>query len=94
MDMTESQTTEDKATQTTETKPIRTQSDLVLEELSRRLDTLEAENRELREANKGLWAAAHPAQPAQDPQTAQPAQTVHPDEGADVKTVYEKFGVI
>ena len=94
MDMTESQTTEDKATQTTETKPIRTQSDLVLEELSRRLDTLEAENRELREANKGLWAAAHPAQPAQDPQTAQPAQTVQLDKGADVKMVYEKFGVI
>lgn len=51
---------------------IRTAADLKIEELTKRLDDLEALNRELREANAGLWAAAHPA-PQAVPETVTPA---------------------
>ena len=42
--------------------PIKSVTDLELEKLSARLDALENENRELRNANQGLWAQLHPAQ--------------------------------
>ena len=41
-----------------ETETIKTASDLKLEELMARMDKLEAENRELRDANKELYNAA------------------------------------
>ena len=43
----------------------KTATDLALEKLSARLDALESENRELRQANQGLWNALHtaPAEP-------------------------------
>ena len=69
-----------------QTEEIRTAQDLRLEELTKRLDSLEAENRELREANKGLWAAAHPAQA--------PAQPEHVKEGpSDVDILFKNLGV-
>lgn len=37
---------------------VKTAADLAIEKLSARLDRLEAENRELRQANAGLYAAA------------------------------------
>lgn len=49
--------TEDQ-TQETAAEPIRTASDLRLDDLARRLDALEKENRELRDANKELYAYA------------------------------------
>lgn len=72
---------------TTEQETIKTEADLRLEELSKRLDALETENRELREANKGLWAAAHPVGEQQDASaTEEPSKT-------DVDYVFEKLGV-
>lgn len=44
--------------QETVTEPIRTASDLRLDDLAKRLDALEKENRELRDANKELYAYA------------------------------------
>lgn len=48
--------TEDQPQETAE--PIRTASDLRLDDLAKRLDALEKENRELRDANKELYAYA------------------------------------
>lgn len=47
---------------TAQTQPIKSTTDLELEKLTARLDALESENRELRNANQGLWASLHPAQ--------------------------------
>lgn len=44
--------------QETAAEPIRTASDLRLDDLAKRLDALEKENRELRDANKELYAYA------------------------------------
>lgn len=49
-------------TGTAETQPVKSTMDLELERLTARLDALESENRELRNANQGLWASLHPAQ--------------------------------
>lgn len=49
--------TEDQS-QETAAEPIRTASDLRLDDLAKRLDALEKENRELRDANKELYAYA------------------------------------
>ena len=59
---------------TAETQPIKSATDLELEKLTARLDALESENRELRNANQGLWASLHPAQDTgNEPVTSQPA---------------------
>ena len=47
---------------TVESQPIKSTTDLELEKLTARLDALESENRELRNANQGLWASLHPVQ--------------------------------
>lgn len=75
-----------------DTEEIRTASDLRLEELTKRLDALEAENLELREANKGLWAAAHPAPSMMQ----QPESQVDDRSVSDkaVEVLYTKLGVI
>ena len=43
-------------------EPIKSTTDLEIEKLNARLDALESENRELRNANQGLWASLHPVQ--------------------------------
>lgn len=50
--------------------PVKTTTDLAIERLTARLDALETENAELKQANKGLWAELHPVQPV----ASQPAQ--------------------
>lgn len=49
---------------TPEAQPVRTAADLALEKLSERLDAMEAgykaQLKELQEANRSLWASAHP----------------------------------
>lgn len=67
-----------------ETEVIKTPTDLALERLSARLDALESENRELREANRGLWASLHPV-----PEDAPPVQ--EPERGTDA---FESFNKI
>ena len=68
------QTTEDPA-------PVKTAADLKIEALEKRLDDLEKLNAELREANAGLWAAAHPA----------PAQAAAGP--SDIETLYKSLGI-
>lgn len=69
--------------------PVKTAADLKIEALERRLDDLEKLNVELREANAGLWAAAHPAPaPAQDPAPAQAAAGP-----SDIETLYKSLGI-
>lgn len=76
------QTTEDPA-------PVKTAADLKIEALEKRLDDLEKLNAELREANAGLWAVAHPAPaPAQDPAPAQAAAGP-----SDIETLYKSLGI-
>lgn len=76
------QTTEDPA-------PVKTAADLKIEALEKRLDDLEKLNAELREANAGLWAAAHPApKPAQDPPAEPPASGP-----SDIETLYKSLGI-
>lgn len=69
------------------TTEIRTAADLKIEELTKRLDDLEASNKELREANAGLWAAAHPV--PQTPETVTP--TLPETDAADY--VLKELGV-
>lgn len=76
---------------TEQTQEIMTAADLRLEELSKRLDSLEAENRELREANKGLWAAAHNVDPEPAAQQDPPAR-MEPTV-SDVDVLFKKLGV-
>lgn len=67
-----------------ETEVIKTPTDLALERLSARLDALESENRELREANRGLWASLHPV-----PEDAPPVQ--EPERGTDAFDSFNKI---
>ena len=55
--------------ETPDTTPaeIKTTTDLQIEKLTARLDALESENRELKNANQGLWAQLHPVQDAPAP---------------------------
>lgn len=69
-----------------EQEPIKTAADLRIEALEARLDELEAKNRELREANAGLWAAAHPVQEAPAPAPAAVSET-------DIQTLYADLGI-
>lgn len=48
-------------------EPIKSTTDLEIEKLTARLDALESENRELKTANQGLWAALHPVQDTAEP---------------------------
>jgi hypothetical protein len=65
---------------------IRTATDLALEELIQRMDSMEATYKtriaELEEANRGLWAAAHPA-PALSPDPAPEAPAWDTDKAVD-----------
>ena len=71
---------------------IKTPTDLQLEKLTARLDALENENRELRDANRGLWAELHPVnQPAVNPTTAG-ADTPAPGP-TDYELVVKKLGI-
>lgn len=72
----------------TEEQPVRTAADLKIEALEKRLDDLEKLNAELREANAGLWAAAHPVA---QPEPVQ-VQTVQPEK-SDIQTLYESLGI-
>lgn len=60
----------------------KTPTDLALERLSARLDALESENRELREANQGLWNALHTA-PAEPVPTTEATPEPKADEAFD-----------
>lgn len=76
-------------TATEDPAPVKTAADLKIEALEKRLDDLEKLNAELREANAGLWAAAHPAPaPAQDPAPAQAAAGP-----SDIETLYRSLGI-
>ena len=59
-------------------EPIKSTTDLALEKLTARLDALESENRELRNANQGLWASLHPVQDS----TPEPVKTQPAADGA------------
>lgn len=69
-----------------EQQQIRTATDLALEELMQRMDSMEAAYKtriaELEEANRGLWAAAHPA-PAASPDPAPEAPAWDTDRAVD-----------
>lgn len=73
-------------TETVQTEPVRTVTDLRIDELTKRLDALESENRELRQANAELFAYQHPAA-----ETAK-VETV-PKSNGDVKTFFDRLGI-
>lgn len=72
--MAESETTED-------VEQVKTAADLAIEKLTARLDRLEAENRELRQANAGLYAAAQ-SQIVEDAAEVVPAEPPKEDTAA------------
>ena len=74
-------------TEQTETEEVHTERDLQFEELTKRLDALEAQNKELKEANQGLWAQLHPAAQAQTPQEPVKAGP------SDVDYLYKSLGI-
>ena len=74
-------------TEQKETEEVHTEKDLQFEELTKRLDALEAQNRELKEANQGLWAQLHPAAQAQTPQEPEKAGP------SDVDYLYKSLGI-
>ena len=74
-------------TEQTETEEVHTEKDLQFEELTKRLDALEAQNRELKEANQGLWAQLHPASQAQ---TAPVPEKSGP---SDVDYLFKSLGI-
>lgn len=55
------------------TELIKSTTDLEIERLNARLDALENENRELKQANQGLWASLHPVQEPEPAAQTQPA---------------------
>lgn len=65
---------------------IKTATDLALEELMQRMDSMEASYKQriadLEEANRGLWATAHPA-PAASPDPAPEAPAWDTDKAVD-----------
>ena len=79
---------------TTETvkteQPIKSATDLELEKLSARLDALETENKELRSANKGLWAQLHPVQ---EQPVVTTAPTTESDADVSYKVLVDKLGL-
>lgn len=74
-------------------EPIKSPTDLEIEKLNARLDALENENRELRNANKGLWAELHPVnQPAVEPITVGDDMPVNTGP-TDYEIVVNKLGL-
>lgn len=66
---------------------IKTAQDVRMDQLTARLDALEAENKKLREANASLYAMSNPVQEVQPQQEAQPPQqTAAPTEDAALKS--------
>lgn len=65
---------------------IKTATDLAIEEIMQRMDSMEASYKQriadLEEANRGLWAAAHPA-PAASPDPAPEAPAWDTDKAVD-----------
>lgn len=66
---------------------IKTAQDVRMDQLTARLDALEAENKKLREANASLYAMSNPVQDAQLQQAAQPQQTAQPQQNAPAEDV-------
>lgn len=66
---------------------IKTAQDVRMDQLTKRLDALEAENKKLREANASLYAMSNPVQEAQPQQEVQPQQTVQPQQNAPSEDV-------
>ena len=73
--------------------PVRTATDLELEKLTARLDALESENKELRNANQGLWAQLHPVQDTRQTVSEMPQTVVMPSGDGDYKVLAEKIGL-
>ena len=82
---------DDEPTQeTVQQEPVKTAADLRIEQLEKRLNDLEQTNRELREANAGLWAAAHPVEQPEPMQTVQASAI---PVKSDIETLYESLGI-
>lgn len=73
-------------------EPIRTPTDLQIEKLNARLDALESENKELKNANQGLWAQLHPVQNP-DPIPSVGVQTPTANGPTDYEIVVEQLGI-
>lgn len=76
--------------ETVQQEPVKTAADLRIEQLEQRLNDLEQTNRELREANAGLWAAAHPVE--QEPVQETVQVSAIPIK-SDIETLYESLGI-
>lgn len=76
-----------KSETTENVEQVKTAADLAIEKLNARLDRLEAENRELRQANAGLYAAAQ-SQIAED--TAEDAPAEQPKEDTAALDAFTK----
>lgn len=71
-----------------EVQPIKSTTDLEIEQLKSRLDALESENRELRNANQGLWASLHPVQ-----ESAAAVEAQQPDTDGAFDSFAAKIGL-
>lgn len=66
---------------------VKTAQDVRMDQLTARLDALEAENKKLREANASLYAMSNPVQEAQPQQEVlPPQQNVPPAEDVALKS--------
>lgn len=78
----------------TEEDTPKTPTDLLIEQLTQRLDTMEASHKaevdELKKANKGLWAQLHPV--TADPEPAKPEPPVWDTEKA-VEAFRREMGI-
>ena len=75
-----------------QTEPIKTITDLQIEKLNARLDALESENRELKNANQGLWAQLHPVTDTATA-TLPDVQTTVSNGPSDYDIVVEQLGI-
>ena len=74
-------------------QPVKTATDLALEKLTARLDALESENAELKEANKGLWAELHPVQPTAGRTAVAESETTPASGPTDYEVVVKNLGI-
>lgn len=79
------------------TEPIKTPTDLAIEELRSELATLKESSEktiaELTEANKGLWAALHPAKVTEPVNTEPVAKRVQDSANASLEAFNATLGI-
>lgn len=79
------------------TEPIRTPTDLAIEELRNELANLKAESQktiaELTEANKGLWSALHPAKITEPVNSEPVVQKVKDSADASLEAFNRTLGI-